>query len=146
TFSGFKWNFTDHWYNAAESGWGVQATAQGETQFVTWYTYGSDGNPLWFTMVLNRAGQDIFTGDVFQTTGVPLPNINGGQASTSVTKVGTAVMFYYGLFEAVFVYDIKGDTAVKPLQRLQFGPLTVCVYSTAPRNGDTNYQDIWWNP
>src|SRR4029453_7146264 len=76
----------------------------------------------------------------------PLPNINGGQASTSVTKVGTAVMFYYGLFEAVLVYDIKGVTAVKPLQRLQFGPLTVCVYSTAPRNGDTNYQDIWWNP
>jgi hypothetical protein len=45
------------------------------------------------------------------------------------------------------IYTVNGQTAVKPLQRIQFAsPQTLCVYSSASRAGDTNYQDLWWNP
>jgi hypothetical protein len=56
-------------------------------------------------------------------------------------------MFYDGFFSAVLVYTISGQTSVKPLQRIQFAsPQTLCLYSTGARKGDTNYQDLWWNP
>src|SRR5205814_2240827 len=42
-------NYQDLWWAAGgvESGWGVNVTQQGETLFATWFTYGSDGAPLW---------------------------------------------------------------------------------------------------
>src|SRR5262249_29512076 len=46
---GVKWNFSDHWYNPPENGWGIQVVAEGELLFVTWYTYASNGNPTWYT-------------------------------------------------------------------------------------------------
>ena len=144
---GVRWNFTDHWYNPQENGWGLQITAQGNLQFGTWYTYAADGLPLWFTMLLTRQGQDIFYGDVYVNSGNPFPAINGQPASAGGTKVGQATMFYDGFFDAVLVYTVNGQTNVKPLQRLQFAsPQTFCVYSTGSRAGDTNYQDLWWNP
>ena len=146
-FVGLKWNYSDHWYYPPESGWGIQVTSQGDLQFVTWYTYGPDGSPRWFIMVLSRVGQDIFTGDIYATTGVPLPAINGQQSEITETKVGSATLFFYGYYDGALVYTLNGATTVKPIQRLQFGsPLTLCTYTTTSRATDTNYQDMWWTP
>ena len=41
-------NYSDMWFNPGESGWGV-TIADHETQlFAVWYTYDTDGSPLWF--------------------------------------------------------------------------------------------------
>ena len=43
-------NYSDMWFNPSESGWGV-TIADHETQlFAVWYTYDTDGHPLWFTI------------------------------------------------------------------------------------------------
>jgi len=144
---GISWNFTDHWYDPAETGWGLQITAQGNLQFGTWYTYGADGYPAWFTMLLSRQGQDIFSGDVYVNIGTVFSAINGQPASTGATQVGSATMFYYDNRYGALVYTFNEQTVVKPLQRLEFAsPLTFCQYDSGSRLGDTNYQDLWWNP
>ena len=140
-------NFQDHWYYPDENGWGIQVTAQGDVIFVTWYTYGPDGLPRWFTAQLTREGQDIFSGDVYATTDVPLSQINGSQAMKSIAGVGTATLFFYGFYEGAFLYEIGSLSAVKPIERLVISsPETFCEYSTSSRAADTNYQDMWWNP
>ena len=41
-------NYSDIWWNPSESGWGV-TIADHETQLVAlWYTYDTDGSPMWF--------------------------------------------------------------------------------------------------
>ena len=35
-------NYTGHWYNAAESGWGLNIVHQGDVLFPTWFTYDTD--------------------------------------------------------------------------------------------------------
>ena len=145
-FVGFKYNFQDHWYYSPESGWGIQVTAQGDVLFVTWYTYGSDGLPRWLTAQLTREGQDIFSGDIYATTGVPLSQINGSQAMKGIVKVGTATLFFYGFYEGAFLYEIGSLSDVKPIERLTFSSQTFCEYSTSSRAADANYQDMWWNP
>ena len=146
SFIGFKWNFSDHWFNPPEDGWGIQVVAQGELVFVTWYTYGSDGLPLWFTMQLTRAAQDIFKGDVYYTRGVPLSEINGQPATTSIQKVGTAVLMFFEFNEAWLYYNINGIEAAKHIKRLSFASPTFCYYTSDSRASATNFQDLWWNP
>ena len=43
-------NYTDLWWNADESGWGINFNHQGQTLFATLFTYGADGQPDWFVM------------------------------------------------------------------------------------------------
>ena len=50
-------NYSDMWWSPSESGWGI-TIADHETQlFAVWYTYDTDGSPLWFTIPGGRARQ-----------------------------------------------------------------------------------------
>ena len=56
-------NYQDLWWAApagAESGWGVNFTQQGDTIFATWFTYDTDGSPLW----LSATAQQVVGGRV----------------------------------------------------------------------------------
>jgi len=140
-------NFTDHWFNPFEVGWGVQVTAQGNVQFVTWYTYANDGSPVWLIMVLEHVSQDIFAGPIYYTTGVPMQNINGKPAYTDQARVGTGFLAFFDHDSGWLVYDIFGYNSARPLFRLEFAaPLTECVFTTAPLADAVNYQGMWWNP
>ena len=50
-------NYQDLWWNApagSESGWGLNITHQGNTLFVTWFTYDLDGLPLWLSATAQK--------------------------------------------------------------------------------------------
>src|SRR5512134_4004031 len=84
-------NYSDMWFNPGESGWGV-TIADHETQlFAVWYTYDTDGAPLWFTVPGGsfNSNRTFFSGDVYRTTG---PSYAGAfdPAAVATTKVGTA--------------------------------------------------------
>jgi len=42
-------NFSDQWWNPAESGWGAAILQQYDTLFVDVFVYGPDGRPTWYT-------------------------------------------------------------------------------------------------
>jgi hypothetical protein len=44
----FSPDFTDLWYNSAESGWGLNVIQQGNALFGTLFVYGSDNSARWF--------------------------------------------------------------------------------------------------
>ncbi len=56
-------NYQDLWWAAggAESGWGINLTHQGDVLFATWFTYDSDGTPLWLAVTAPRIGQGAST-------------------------------------------------------------------------------------
>jgi len=41
-------DYTDLWWNANESGWGVALTQDVGMIFAAWYTYDASGNPVWY--------------------------------------------------------------------------------------------------
>src|SRR4029077_19170889 len=43
-------NHTALWWNAAESGWGINVNHQGNIVFATLFTYDDSGAPLWLVM------------------------------------------------------------------------------------------------
>ena len=67
-------NFSDLWYNASESGWGVNVSQQADVMFVTFFVYGPNRQAIWYTATLFAQGVTVdgslfFAGDLYQTSG-----------------------------------------------------------------------------
>ncbi len=132
-------NYSDMWFNPNESGWGV-TIADHETQlFAVWYTYDTDGHPLWFTVPGGtfNAGRTAFSGDLYRTTG---PSYQGtfDPGAVATTKVGTASFQFTPGGPANFTWTIGSVTQTKQIQRLPFG--------SAPPKWGVDRTDLWWNP
>lgn len=141
-------NYTGPWYNAAESGWGLNIVHQGEILFPTWFTYDTDGKPLWLTVSgAVKQADGSYVGDIYRVVGVPFNQINGVAART-VTKLGSAKLSFANTGALSFSYTLNNmATQTKALTRLAIGSSTpVCETTTGSRATATNYSDIWWNP
>lgn len=132
-------NYSDMWFNPNESGWGV-TIADHETQlFAVWYTYETDGAPLWFTVPGGtfNANRTQFSGDLYRTAGPAFGSPFDPSAVVS-TRVGTASFEFTPGRPATFSWNIGGLTSTKQIQRLPFG-------TAAPKWG-IDRTDLWWNP
>ena len=134
-------NYSDHWWNPNESGWGV-TIADHETQlFAVMYAYDTDGSPTWFTVPGGKfnANRTFFSGDVYRTTG---PSFTGpfNPAVVGTTKVGTASFDFTNAAagKVTFSYTIGAASRTKQIQRLGFG--------SAPASWGVDRTDLWWNP
>ena len=144
----FAQNYTGPWYNAAESGWGLNIVHQGDVLFPTWFTYDIDGKPMWLIVSgAPKQADGSYVGDVYRTTGVPFNQITG-RASTGNVKLGTAKLTFASTGALNFSYSLTNQpTQSKALTRLAIGTGTpVCETTAASRASATNYSDIWWNP
>ncbi|HZZ94177.1 MAG TPA: hypothetical protein VFE23_16575 [Usitatibacter sp.] len=119
-------DYTDLWYNPAESGWGANVVQQGSTLFVTFFVYGPNGQPTWY--VASGATQSggstsgTFTGTLYQTTG---PYFGAGSfdpASVGVTQVGqmTFNASASSASAATLTYTVNGTQVSKNVQRQTF--------------------------
>jgi hypothetical protein len=144
----------------SESGWGVNVTHQGDTLFATWFTYDTDGSPMWLVMS-NGMRQSEFMGDpyyggsmmvltdryagaIYRTTGPAFSAtpFNGGLVG--VTQVGNASFDYTDAEHPMFTYTVNGVTQSKVLTKQVFGtPMPSC-YEGLPSGGAPNYQALWW--
>ena len=136
-------NYSDIWWNPAESGWGL-TVADHETQiFAVWFTYRQDGSPTWFVIPGGTftQGRRIFNADIYQTTG-PSYTTSFNPNQVIATKVGTASFDFappaLASGAALFSYSIGGISQTKQIQRQPFG-------DSAP-GWTWDYTDIWWDP
>ncbi len=112
-------NFTDMWWNPAESGWGIsfaQHTATNQA-FAVWYTYDpraqdtttaatTDFVPLWFAM---PGGTWItprtFTGNLYVTIGSPY-RAQWNPGAHSAQPVGTFTFAFTDNDNGTFSYNV----------------------------------------
>jgi hypothetical protein len=104
------------WWNPAESGWGINVMQQNDTAFFTFFVYGPDQKPIWYTFSGVDSGDFSWSGTLYLTQG---PYFGGAFSSTAVSyrAVGTAV--FQGLFinQATLTYTVDGTSVTKNLQR-----------------------------
>ena len=101
-----NWGFdhTDLWFNSSESGWGLALAQHGNNIFGVWYTYDTDGSPLWFVLPGGTfAGVTSFSGDLYRTTGPYFGNASFDPAQVAVTKAGSATI----MFDSATMDDAK---------------------------------------
>lgn len=143
-------NYTALWWNAAESGWGINVNQQGDVAFATLFTYDATGAPMWLVMSggTRQGNSDTFTGDLYRTTGPvfnasPFTPIGAG----NVTRVGSMTLTFGGPNSGTLTYSVNGTAVTKAIERQVYGTAAAyCQPMTRARAAATNFQDLWWNP
>jgi len=114
-------NYTDMWFNAAESGWGISFTQHAGTNqvFAVWYTYdprepgaGGQNKPLWIVMPGGSwTSPTSITGRVYVTNGVPF---NQPGSNPQNNPVGTFTFNFSSATNGTFAYDIAAPAGLSP--------------------------------
>lgn len=115
----FSTDFTDLWFNPAESGWGVNLIQQGNTIFATLFVYGTDQTARWFVASgLVGASSTSFTGRLYRTTGPYFGAAwtGGGPA----IDVGSMTFNFNTPTTGTLTYTVDGVTVTKSVQRQTF--------------------------
>ena len=115
----YSTDYTDLWFNPAESGWGVNLIQQYETIFATLFVYGADNSARWYVASdLRGSGQNNFTGTLYQTTGPAFTAPWTGGAV--VTPVGSMTFTFASANTGTLTYVVNGASVTKQIQRQTF--------------------------
>jgi lysyl endopeptidase len=137
-------NRTALWWNASESGWGLNVNHQGNLIFATLFTYDASG-PLWLAMSRGERQPDgSYRGALYRTSG---PAFNARPFGAAMPlEVGTMHLAFSGENTLALTYSVDGVQVSKSLTRQAFGTVAVCSWSAFDRSFTTNLQDLWYNP
>jgi len=121
-------NYQDLWWNAAESGWGVNVAHQGDAIFATLFTYDPGGKGMWLVASAARQSDGSFAGDLLRTTG---PAFNASPfepiGAANVTRVGTMRFQFSDGAAGMLTYSVNGVSVTKAITREEFSsPLPAC--------------------
>ena len=111
-------DFTDIWFIPQESGWGVNIVQSDSFLFATFFIYGSDKAPTWYTALLTFDGRR-YAGELYRTEGSFWANAWNPPEHPDAVRVGTA-SFEPGIdaYHATLAYAVDGTGSVsKPIVR-----------------------------
>lgn len=113
-------NYSDLWWNPAESGWGVSFTQHTSgIAFVAWFTYDSVGNPKWYVASNCTVSGTSCSGALYETSGPPFgPTFN--PSSVSITQVGNITFNFSSSSTGTMSYTVHGISGSKSITRQPF--------------------------
>jgi hypothetical protein len=113
-------DISDIWWNASESGWGMQLVQEDNIAFATMFIYGADGKPTWVTAQLtfqgSSQGTQIFSGVLYATTG---PYYAGAfnPANVTIRPAGNMTFTLLTVGTGQLQYTIDGVAVTKQVIR-----------------------------
>jgi len=117
-------NYQDLWWVAGggESGWGINLTHQGDIVFGSWFTYDTEGWPLWLSFTAVKQAPGVYSGQLIRTTGPPFGTLPFDSAQVVRTVVGTGTFTFANGNAATFAFDVNGVAQTKAITRYLFAP------------------------
>ena len=125
SFAAHATDYTDIWWNPAESAWGVNIAQSNTFIFATFFVYGPGNVPAWYAGTLTQEGTGAFTGDLFTTTGTYLGTVPFNPGDFAAVKVGTATFKPTAPDKAVLTYNVGAVAVNKNIQRQTLTPLSL---------------------
>jgi hypothetical protein len=124
-------NFQDLWWRSpagSESGWGLNVAHQGEIVFATWFTYGANGNGVWYVLPAGaKTGTRTYSGELYRTTGPAFDASPWNGSRVDVKPVGSASLAFADAENGTFTYTVEGRTFSKAITRQVYStPRSVC--------------------
>ncbi len=111
-------NYSDLWWNPAESGWGMSVNQGVNNQlFAIWFVYDATGNATWYTLEPGQwQGSTFFSGIVNKASG---PYFGAAFDPSKVTQhqAGTGTLTFTDASHARFDYTIDGVKGSKLIER-----------------------------
>jgi hypothetical protein len=123
-------NYQGLWWAApagSESGWGINFAHEGDTIFATWFTYDTDGTPMWLVATAQKTAPGTYSGTLYRTTGPAFSAVPFDPASVMPTAVGMATLAFTDGNTGTFTYTVNGVSQAKAITRQVFsGNGTMC--------------------
>lgn len=143
-------DYTDIWWNANESGWGLTLAHHGNDVFGVWYTYGADGEPLFIVLPgVTFTSATSFTGTLYTTRGPWYGNATFNPALVELFVVGTATISFSGR-TLTFRSTVNGFTQTKTAVQQSFGRTRPGIQFTAgaapPARVGQSYRHCYCQP
>jgi hypothetical protein len=114
-------NYTDMWWNASESGWGISFAQHAGTNqvYAVWFTYdprevdaSGQHKPLWIVMPGGTwTSPTTLTGTVYVLNGVPF---NQSGSNRSINPVGSFTFTFNTVSSGTFAYNIAAPAGIPP--------------------------------
>ena len=116
------------WYNPARSGHGLDVQQVGGQLSVIWYTFESDGTPVWYLAVAPLQGSH-WQGELRRF------RWDASSRSASSEVVGSATLDFSGERRAEFGWTLDGTAGSEPMEPLAVG-----------RSSETQFPTAAWYP
>jgi lysyl endopeptidase len=147
TFSTATNNYSDIWWNANESGWGLALNHQDNILAGALYTFDTDGQPLYLILSgATRQTDGSYLGPLVRSTGPVFNTVPWPAAQVQRTTVGSMQLNFLSNTSLDISYTVNGTPVNKSLTRLTYATAPTCNFNGFDRSYARNYQDIWWNP
>lgn len=113
----FSTDASDIWWNANESGWGVNVIHQNDVMFLTFFVYDQGGRAQWYVAPSTASiGNFTYSGPLYRTVGPWIGTVFNPN-SVSVTQVGTATFNFHSITQATLSYTVDGLSVTKEITR-----------------------------
>jgi hypothetical protein len=115
-------DYTDLWWNEAESGWGLNLIQHpSNVVFGVMYTYESPGRPTWFVLPGGTWTTTFsYTGDLYRVTGPSAADPVFDPSLRNTVKVGTGTLSFFDANRGTWTFTVNGVTVVKSITRQPF--------------------------
>jgi hypothetical protein len=111
-------DYTDLWWNPAESGWGMAIAQQSGIAFLAWYVYDASGKPAWLVATCPMSGSGC-SGTLYRTHGPAFgPTFN--PTLVQATPAGTISAVFNDANSGYITYTVDGVSASKGIVRQLF--------------------------
>lgn len=114
-------DYSDLWWNPAESGWGIGITHQFGVIFATWFNYDASGKPTWYVASNCQLSVNVCHGDLYTVSGGVGPNMPWNISAINATKVGFVDITFSDRDKGILDYSFKDGThGSRPISRQPF--------------------------
>lgn len=114
-------DYTDHWWNPGEAGWGLAISHRRDTMFLVWSVYDAAGRPVWFVAsdcVVDSSGSSC-SGTLRAMTG-PAAGVAFDPAQVRSSAAGTMRIDFSDADNGTLSYTVGKVTASKAITRQLF--------------------------
>jgi cyclophilin family peptidyl-prolyl cis-trans isomerase len=109
-------DYTDLWWNANESGWGISLTQQFGIIFAAWYAYDDAGDPVWYVATNCAVSGPGCAGTLYRVSG-GAPLTAAWKPVTPAAAVGSVTFQFSDPASGTLAYTINGVTATRAITR-----------------------------
>jgi hypothetical protein len=111
-------DFTDLWWNANESGWGLSVVQHATRAiFAVWFTYGTDRKPTWYVLPSGTwISANVYSGTLYAVSGPPFSGAFD-PSRVNTTPVGTGTLSFVDNNHGTWSYSVSGVQGSKSITR-----------------------------
>jgi hypothetical protein len=121
-------DYSDLWWNAAESGWGAHITLQSDVVFLVLYVFDEQGRPRFFVASDMRVDPSlvpsVFRGTLYRSRGSPFAAAYD-PSRFAINPVGTATLSFDSPGTGTLSYSVDGTTVTKSITRQAYRPVNL---------------------